>query len=67
MLPVSELKHCVMMRLPKETDLKLTQLARMQGLRTGPFAVHVMQTIAECPVEKFHAAMSEFLREAAKR
>ena len=67
MLPASELKHPVMMRLPKETDLKLTQLARLHGLRTGPFCVHVMQTIAECPTEKFHAAMAEFLREAGKR
>ena len=67
MLAEAELKHCVNMRLPKVTDLKLTRLAHSQGLRTGPFAVHVMQAIAECPPEKFHAAMSEFQREAAKR
>jgi hypothetical protein len=67
MLPESELKRCVNMRLPKQTEIALYQLARAQGLRTGPFAVHIMQTIAKCPVEKFHAAMSEFQREAAKR
>lgn len=67
MLPESELKRCVNMRLPKLTELALGRLARAQGLRTGPFAVHVMQTIAQCPVEKFHAAMSEFQREAQKR
>jgi hypothetical protein len=67
MLPESELKRCVNMRLPKLTEINLSRLARTQGLRTGPFAVHVMQTIAECPPEKFHAAMSEFLREAGKR
>lgn len=67
MLPLSEIKKCVMMRLPRDTEEKLYRLAKHQGLRTGPFAVHVMQTVSECPPEKFHAAMSEFLREAAKR
>jgi len=67
MKPLATIKHNVMMRLPKETELALGELARTQGLRTGPFAVHVIQTIAQCPTEKFHSAMSEFLREAGKR
>jgi len=66
MEPLSTIKRCVMMRLPRETEMALRELARYQGLRTGPFAVHVMQTIAQCPVEKFHAAMSEFQREAKR-
>ena len=47
--------------------MRLSQLADAQGLRTGPFAVHVMQSIAQCPPENFHTAMAEFLRQASKR
>jgi hypothetical protein len=67
MEPFAQIKRCVMMRLRRETEMKLRQLARSQGLRTGPFAVHIMETISECPTEKFHAAMAEFLKEAGRR
>jgi hypothetical protein len=67
MKPLEQVKRCVMMRLRRETEDRLRQLAHNQGLRTGPFAVHVMETISQCPVDKFHAAMAEFSREAGKR
>ena len=56
-----------MMRLRRETKDTLRLLAINQGLREGPFAVHVMESIAQCPPERFHAAMAAFLDEATKR
>jgi len=67
MEPLASIKHPVMMRVPRETHRKLHQLARAQGLREGPFATHIMQTIAECPPERFHAALAAFLEEATRR
>jgi len=55
------------MRLKRETFDGVKTLAGGQGLRTGPFATHVMETIAKCPPEKFHAAMAAFLDEATRR
>jgi len=56
-----------MLRLRKETAKKLDDIAFEQGLRTGPFCMHVMETIALCPPEKFHAAMAAFLDETKAR
>lgn len=67
MLPMSQIRYPVMMRLRKDTKAALEQLAREQGLKVGPFSVHVMETIAKCPPEKFHAALAEFLRESQRR
>jgi hypothetical protein len=67
MEPLATIKRSVMMRLPRDTEMNLQTLARSQGLRTGPFAVHVMQTIAQCPPENFHVAMAEFQRQASRR
>lgn len=67
MLPVAQLRYPVMMRLRKETKTALEGLAREQGLKVGPFSVHVMETIAKCPPEKFHAALAEFIRESQRR
>jgi len=56
-----------MLRVRRETAMKLQQLAAEQGLRTGPFCVHAMETIATCPPEKFHAALAAFIDETKKR
>ncbi|HVU33428.1 MAG TPA: hypothetical protein VHE61_08330 [Opitutaceae bacterium] len=55
------------LRLRKETFDKLDDLAFAQGLKAGPFSVHVMETITQCPPEKFHAALAAFLDEVRKR
>lgn len=65
--PLAMVRVPVMMRLRRETERALRDLAHAQGLRAGPFAVHIMETITQCPPEKFHAAMAEFAREAARR
>jgi hypothetical protein len=67
MLPAAQLRVPVMLRLKKDTAEKLDDLAYEQGLRTGPFAVHVMETISRCPPEKFHAALAAFLEESRRR
>ncbi len=67
MQPIASIRYPVMMRLRRETKDALHQLARQQGLRDGPFAVHVMESVAQCPPERFHAAMAAFLDEATRR
>jgi len=67
MLPLALLRKPVMMRLRKETAKKLDDIAFEQGLKLGPFCVHVMESICQCPPEKFHAALAAFLDEAKKR
>lgn len=67
MQPLNSIRYPVMMRLRRETREALTTLARNQGLRSGPFAVHVMETITQCPPERFHAAMAAFMDEVGKR
>jgi len=67
MLPMAQIRYPVMMRLRRDTADKLRQLAFEQGLRTGPFAVHVMETIIQCPPEKFHAALAAFIEESRRR
>jgi hypothetical protein len=67
MLPLAQIRYPVMMRLRKETKETLEKLAREQGLRAGPFSTHVIETIAKCPPEKFHAALAEFIRESQRR
>jgi hypothetical protein len=54
------------MRLKLDTFDNVKALAGGQGLRTGPFATHVMETIGQCPPERFHAAMAAFLDEAKR-
>jgi hypothetical protein len=56
-----------MLRVRRETALQIHQLAHCQGLRDGPFLAHVVESIALCPPEKFHAAMAEFLDESRRR
>lgn len=67
MLPHAKIRYPVMMRLKRETFDNVKELAGGQGLRTGPFAVHVMETIAQCPPARFHAAMAAFLDEAKRK
>jgi len=67
MLPMSQIRYPVMMRLRKETKASLSELAREQGLKVGPFSVHVMETIAKCPPEKFHSALAAFFDESRRR
>lgn len=67
MLPMAQIRYPVMMRLRRETRDKLKELAREQGLKVGPFSVHVMETICHCPPEKFHAALAAFLEESKRR
>jgi hypothetical protein len=55
------------MRLRKDTKKALDDLAFEQGLRIGPFAVNVMETIAKCPPEKFHSALAAFFEESRRR
>ena len=56
-----------MVRVRRESYLELLKLASEQGLRVGPFLAHVVETLAQCPPEKFHAAMAEFLDESRRR
>jgi len=56
-----------MLRIRKETALTLNNVALNQGLKLGPFCTHVMESIAMCPPEKFHAALAAFLEETKKR
>lgn len=67
MKPLAQIRYPVMMRLRRDTVDKLRELAFQQGLRTGPFSVHVMETVCQCPPEKFHAALAAFLDEARRR
>jgi hypothetical protein len=67
MLPTAQLKKPVMLRIRKLTFQKLADIAFEQGLQTGPFCTHVMETIALCPPEKFHAALAAFLDESKRR
>lgn len=67
MLPLAQLKKSVMLRLRRDTHKKLSDVAFEQGLLTGPFITHVCETIAQCPPEKFHAALAAFLEETKKR
>ena len=66
MLPHARLRYPVIMRLKLDTFDNVKALAGGQGLRTGPFATHVMETIGQCPPERFHAAMAAFLDEAKR-
>lgn len=67
MLPMAQLKKPVMLRVRKVTFEKLDQIAFEQGLKTGPFCTHTLETIALCPPEKFHAALAAFLDESKRR
>ena len=55
MIPLANVRYPVMMRLRRDTLQKLNDLAFEQGLRTGPFSVHVMESICQCPPDRFHA------------
>jgi hypothetical protein len=67
MKPLAQVRYPVMLRLRKETFENMDNLAHAQGLKIGPFGVHVMETIAKCPPEKFHAALAAYLDEARRR
>ncbi len=56
-----------MMRLRRDTFSKLLLLGKQHGQRVGPFSVMLIETIAQCPPEKLHAALAEFSREAQRR
>jgi len=67
MKPLELVKKPVMLRLRRETFTKLDNLAHKHGQRVGPFGVMLMETIADCPPEKLHAALAEFADEAKRR
>jgi hypothetical protein len=67
MKPLESIRKPIMLRVRRETALQIHQLAHCQGLRDGPFLAHVVESIALCPPEKFHAAMAEFLDESRRR
>lgn len=67
MKPLATIRYPVMMRLRKDTKQRLKELAAEQGLKEGPFSVHVMETISQCPAHKFHAALAAFAEEARRR
>ena len=56
-----------MMRVRRDTRDSLVLLALSHGMKAGPFANLVIESIATCPPEKFHAAMSAFLDESRRR
>jgi hypothetical protein len=55
------------MRVRRDTFDQLLKLGKEQGLRLGPFASHVMETISKCPPEKLHAALAAFAEEGKRR
>jgi hypothetical protein len=67
MEPLATIKRPVMMRIRRDTYSALVALSREQGLRPGPFAAHVMESIAKCPPERLHSALAAFLDEAHRR
>jgi hypothetical protein len=67
MQPLASIRYPIMMRVKRETMENLCTLARGQGLRVGPFSVHVMETISQCPPDRFHAAMAAFMDEINRR
>ncbi len=67
MKPLEEIRVPVMMRLRRATYSSLLQLGKQHGQRVGPFSVLIMETIAQCPQEKLHAALAEFSNEARRR
>jgi len=56
-----------MVRLRRETYSNLLQLAHQHGQRVGPFTVMLVETMAQCPAEKLHAALAQFSDEARRR
>jgi hypothetical protein len=66
MQPLETILRPVMIRVRRETYLSLQQLARSQGLRTGPFLAHVAETLTGCPPDKFHSAMAQFQHESRR-
>jgi len=67
MKPLEQVRVPVMMRLRRETYSKLLQLGKQHGQRVGPFSVLIMETIAQCPESKLHAALAEFAKESQRR
>jgi hypothetical protein len=67
MEPLASIKYPVTVRLRRKTFDSLLKLGKDQGLRLGPFLSHVAETVADCPPEKFHAAMASFGEEARRR
>jgi hypothetical protein len=67
MKPLEQVRVAVMMRLRRDTYSKLLQLGHQHGQRLGPFSVMLMETIAQCPPEKLHAALAQFADEAKRR
>ncbi len=61
------IKHPVMIRIRRDTHEALILLSLEHGMKAGPFIAHVAESIAQCPKEKFHAAMSAFLEESRRR
>ena len=66
MKPLQSVLKPVMVRIRRDTALQVTDLAREQGLRTGPFLSHIAETLASCPPKKFHAAMAQFIHESQR-
>ncbi|HUJ42079.1 MAG TPA: hypothetical protein VLW52_00605 [Opitutaceae bacterium] len=66
MKPLESVLKPVMVRIRRETALQILELAHAQGLRTGPFLAHIAETLAQCPPQKFHAAMAQFLHESQR-
>lgn len=61
------IKHPVMVRIRRDTHMALIHLSLEHGMKAGPFVAHVMESVALCPKEKFHAAMTAFLEESKRR
>jgi len=67
MIQLPKTKVQIVSRIRNETIQPLSELAKAQGLKVGPFLAHVAEIVAKCPHDKFHAATAEFLREAQRR
>lgn len=67
MIPFAVQRVQIVARVRRDTAKPLSDLAFALGMKTGPFLAHVAEALAVCPPDKFHAAIAEFRKEAARR
>lgn len=67
MKPLEQVRRQITARVRRETYLKLVSLGREKGMRVGPMTATVLETVSECPPDRFWQALSAFQDEAKAR
>ena len=65
--PLAAVTIPMRLRMPRETALRLTNLARGVNAKPGALAVQVLAVVADCPPRDLYRALAIFQKAAGRR